>query len=168
MIDLKTQSGSWNPGGMNKDGKPLVGILPTGEIQITKEMMEEEGAIINDAFLVSLFKLILDNPKGMPDARQIVEYINERGVLLHPTIGRQCTEYLGYIIDREIDILSYQRKFPLMPAALKEARGEYQITYTNPIARSVKSQESAGYARTMEFAGGAVKVTGDPASSVSA
>ena len=162
LVDLQTRSGAWNAGGVNSDGVPLVHIMPTGNIQVTKEMLDEEGETINDAFLVSLFKLILDTPKGEQGSRQIIEYINERGILLAGTVGGQNPQYLGPLIDREIDILAWQRRFPPMPPALREAKGDYKIQYTSPIARAMQSAESAGYQRTLEFAEDAVKATGDP------
>lgn len=161
LIDLKTQAGAWNAGGMSSDGKPLVGILPTGQIQITQEMMQAETAIINDAFLVSLFQLVLGEKSNEMGPRQVVEYVNERGIILAPTVGRQCSEYLGPLIDRELDVLSWLRKLPPMPQILREARADYTIVYTSPIARAMQSQESAGYVRTMEFAGQAIQAGAD-------
>ena len=40
--------GAMNPGGMSPDGKPLIGVLPTGKIDIAKEMMEVEAKLIRD------------------------------------------------------------------------------------------------------------------------
>lgn len=162
LIDLKTHSGAIVAGAIGAKGERLVDILPTGEIDFTKDLMEKFEKICDDAYLTGLFKLITGDGKDDMGARQVVEYINERGILLAPTVGRQCTEYLGPLIDRELDILSWLRKLPKMPPVLREARGEYKIVYTSPIARAMQSQESAGYVRTLEFASEAAKATGDP------
>jgi hypothetical protein len=49
-----------------------------------------------------------------------------------------------------------------MPPALKEAKGDVKIEYTNPIGLAMQGPAIAGYVRTMEFAGEAVKVGADP------
>jgi hypothetical protein len=162
LTDLKTHSGAWNAGLMTRDGKPLIQTLPAGEIQITKEMMQDEKDLINSAYLVDLFKLILEDPGAMGNPRQVIEYVNERGIILFPTLGRQCAEYLGPLIDRELDILSGLRKLPKMPQVLKEAHGEYEVEYTNPLALAMRGPQIAGYVRTMEFAAEAIKSGADP------
>lgn len=163
LMDLRTTSGAFNAGGVTPDGQPLVHILPTGEIQITEKMMELELVGINDAFLVNLFKMIMDNPTDM-NARQVVEYINERGILLAPTLGTIPGEYCSPIIDRELDILSWLRFLPEVPPILKEAKAgrDYEIVYCSPIARAVQSQETAGFMRQVEFAQNVSQATGDP------
>ena len=163
LVDLKTHSGAWNSGGMSPDGKPLVGILPTGQIQITKEMMAEEDGIIKDAFLVSLFQMVLGDKQNEMSPRQVLEYINERGILLYPTVGGQSGGYCGPLIDRELDILSWLRFLPPMPPVLREAKADYQIVYTNPITRAMQAQGDAGFVRSVEFIGQAIQAGADPA-----
>lgn len=63
LADFSMRPGALNKGGMSADGKPLVGILPTGNIQINKEMMDEEKSLINDAFLVTLFQILTESPQ---------------------------------------------------------------------------------------------------------
>jgi hypothetical protein len=84
------------------DGKPLVNTLPTGELQITKEMMDEEAPLINDAFLVSLFQILTETPQMT--ATEVIERTNEKGILIAPSMGRQGSEYLGVMIPRELDL----------------------------------------------------------------
>ncbi|MGY4614774.1 hypothetical protein ACVWZ4_000001, partial [Bradyrhizobium sp. USDA 4472] len=130
QVNLKP--GAQNKGGMSADGKPLIGTLPTGDIQIAKEMMLEEKAIIDDMFLVSLFKVLSEHPNMT--ATQVIELVNEKGILIAPTLGRQETEYLGPMIEREVDVLNSLGLLPPMPPELREARGEYQVVYTSPLA----------------------------------
>lgn len=162
LVDLKSHSGAFNPGGMSADGKLLVGVLPTGQIQITKEMMEEEDGIIKDAFLVSLFQMILGDKQNEMSPRQVLEYINERGILLYPTVGGLSGSYGGPLIDRELDILSWLRFLPPMPPVLREAKADYQIIYTNPITRAMQAQGDAGFVRSVEFIGQAIQSGADP------
>lgn len=162
VANLSLRPGAINPGFMGPDGKMLIGVLPSGNIQVTKEMMDEEQRMIDGAFLVDLFKILLDDPK-IYTATQVVEMMSQRGVLIAPTVGRQEDEYLGRVIERELDLLYQQRLLPPMPPALLEARGEYTVNYTSPFSRDMKANEVAGFNRTLETALTIVNATQDPA-----
>jgi len=160
ITDFSLRPGALNKGGVNADGRPMVHVLPTGEIQISKEMMAEEKAIIMDAFLVSLFQIMTETPQMT--ATEVIERTNEKGILLAPTVGRQQSEYLGPMITREIDVLAAQRLLPPMPPILREAGGEYLVTYTSPLARAMRAQEAAGFFRSVEMVKELVNITQDP------
>lgn len=153
LLDPLFHPGAVNKGGMSPDGKPLIGIVPTGQIQITEEMMKEERQIVEDAFLVTLFQLAL-KMEDMPEmsARQVIELIEQKGILLAPTIGRQQSEYLGSMIPRELDVLAWQKLLPPMPGIVKEAEGDYDIEFSNPLTRAMKASEIAGYMQLVEMA----------------
>jgi len=148
LLSFDLTPGAMNPGGMNPDGKPLVGVLPTGNIQITEDMMKEERALINDAFLVTLFQILTETPTMT--ATEVIERTNEKGILLAPTIGRQQSEYLDPMIHRELDLLSSQGLLDPMPPRLREAKGAYDVVYTSPLSKAMKAQEAAGFFRTIE------------------
>lgn len=152
--------GAVNPGLVNSDGKPMVHALPTGDIQISKEMMGEERMLINDAALVTLFQILTKTPTM--SATEVIERANEKGILLAPTMGRQQSEYIGPMTDRELDVLGYMRRLPPMPPRLQEAKGSYHVVYDNPLSRLAKAQESAGFLRTIESATMIAQATGDP------
>jgi hypothetical protein len=152
--------GAMNKGGMSPDGKPLVGVLPTGNIQTNEKMMEMEKALIDDAFLVSLFKLILE--EKVLTATQVTEIVNQKGILIGPELGRQQSEYQGPMVDRELEELSSQGELPPMPPRLVEARGEYRVVYTSPLAKAQRAGEAAGFMRTVETAKEIANVTQDP------
>jgi hypothetical protein len=160
VVDASLRPGALNKGGVNSDGKLLVAALPTGNIQITEEMMQEEKALINDAFLVTLFQILTETPQMT--ATEVIERTNEKGILLAPTVGRQQSEYLGPMIDREIALLAEQRLIPPMPDVLHEAQGEYNVVYTSPISRAMRAQEAAGFIRSVEVAKEIVNITSDP------
>lgn len=160
MVDINMRPGAQNKGGMSAEGKPLVGTVPIGDVQITKEMMDEERSLINDSFLVSLFQILTETPQMT--ATEVIERTNEKGILLAPTVGRQQSEYLGPMIERELDILAHQGLLPPMPPRLREARGEYEIVYTSPLAKAAKAQEASGFIRTVEIAKEITNITQDP------
>ena len=160
LLDINMRPGAVNKGGWSAEGRPLVGTLPTGNIQTTKEMMDEERALINDAFLVTLFQILTETPAMT--ATEVVERTNEKGILLAPTVGRQQSEYLGPLIYRELDLASELGLLPEMPPLLREANGEYEVVYTSPLSRSMRAQEASGALRTIETVIGIVNVTQDP------
>lgn len=160
IMSWNMRPGAFNSGGW-RDGKPTIGMLPTGEIQISKEMMAEEKAIIDGAFLVDLFKILLADPKVF-SATQIVEMVSQRGILIAPVVGRQQSEYLGPMIVRELALLESMRLLPPMPRVIQEAQGSGQIMYTSPLARDMRASEVAGFNRTLETALSVVNATQDP------
>lgn len=153
--------GSINPGGVTKDGRLLIQPLPTGNIPDGEKLMEDERKLINDTFLVNLFQILTENPEMT--ATEVMERTREKGILLAPTIGRQQSEYLGPLIDRELDILSRQGLLPPQPQMLKEAKGQYKIVYDNPITRAQKADQVSGAMRTLESFTQYAQATQDPA-----
>jgi Bacteriophage head to tail connecting protein len=168
LISWDLRPGAINPGGVNSDGKPLVHILPSGEIQITEKMMQESRGIIENMFLTPLFKTLMQNPNMT--ATQVVELINERAMLVAPTLGRQHSEYAGGLVPREIGLLQrmkiwsagkWQPVLPPMPDRLREAMGHYEVTDTSPLALQAKSSQGAGALRTLDIANNIANATGD-------
>jgi hypothetical protein len=159
LVGMNMIPGAQNKGGISADGKRLVDTIPIGNVQITEEMMSVEGGIINDMFLVSLFQIMTES-SGMT-ATEVIERINEKGILIAPTMGRQEGEYLSPLIDREIDILMQMELLPPMPPILREAGGEYQVIYQSPLAKAARAQEAAGFFRTLEGVKEIVNITGD-------
>lgn len=160
LVDISLRPGAINKGGMNADGRRLIDVLPTGEIQVTQEMMAEERNLINDAFLVTLFQILTESPQM--SATEVVERTNEKGILLAPTVGGQQSEYLGPMIDRELDLMSELGLLAPMPDSIREARGDYNVNYTSPLARAARAQEAAGAIRTLEIVTNVVNITQDP------
>lgn len=152
--------GAINAGGVSAEGRALVQALPTGNYQVGKDMMDDERNDIKDAFLVTLFQILTENP-GMT-ATEVMERSKEKGLLLAPTVGRQADEYLGPLVERELDVLMMQGLIPPMPDALREAEGEYTLTYDSPLARAQKAEEASGLMRSIEMALQVVNVTQNP------
>jgi len=111
--------------------------------------MTMEKEIINDAFLVSLFQILVETPQMT--ATEVVERTREKGVLLAPTVGQQ-NNTLGQMIEREIDVLSGLGIGPPMPSILREAAGEYKIEFDSPLTRMAKAGEASGFMQTVDWA----------------
>jgi hypothetical protein len=161
-IDFKLHPNSLNYGGIDAQGHRLVDVLPTGNIQVSKEMMDESRAIINSGFLVDLFPLLFDQKGNQRSAREVIEAANEKGIFLAPTLGRQYSEYLGPLVDRELDLLAWQGLLPEMPQALREAKEHYKTAWNSPLARAARGNVVAGYMRIAQFAQETVQMGGSP------
>jgi hypothetical protein len=167
ITDPSLRPGALNKGGWSLDGKPLIGTLPVGNIQINEKMMDMERALIEDAFLVNLFQMAL-NLKDLPQmtATQVIEITNQKGILLAPTVGNQEDD-LGHMIERELDVAEAIGEFDddPMPPRLKEAmRAGHKIVpiYTSPLSRAMRAQEAAGFMRAVEFSKELINITQDP------
>lgn len=144
MMDFKSHPGAYNAGGVNADGRPMVHILPTGDIQISKEAMAEERGITEDLFLARIFKTLAENPNMT--ATQVLELVNERGMLVAPVLGGQFG-YVAQMVERELDLMAEMGKLDRMPPMLREARGSYEVTDTSPLAKLQRAGEAAGFQR---------------------
>lgn len=140
--------GALNVGGVTRDGRPLVQTLPIGNVMIGKELMDDERKDINDAYLISLFQILVDSP--MKTATEVVELAREKGILIAPAFIR-LEEYWGSLVEREVDVLAQQGLLPPMPPVLQEAQGEYTIQYDSPFSRSQKMEEIAGVMQTFDW-----------------
>lgn len=162
LVDFKNAPGHYNYGGIGMDGQKMVDILPTGDIQVTLEMMQQEEKAVDDAFLVSLYPLLFDQNGRMKSAREVVELANDRGMFLTP-LGRQNSDYIGPMVYRELDVLAYLKLLPEQPPSVKEAQGEYTLQITNPLMNALSGQPIAGFMRTVEITANVVQAGGDPA-----
>lgn len=160
LDSFSLRPGALNPGGVNAEGKPLVHALPTGNLAVGEKIMEQEKLVINDFFLVTLFQILVETPQMT--ATEVIERAREKGALLSPTMGRQQSESLGPMITRELDVLRELRLLPPMPPALLEAQGEVDFQYVSPLSRMARSEEAAGFMRTVEYAKEIFAVTQDP------
>lgn len=152
--------GAVNYGGMSADGRALVGVLPTGNLNIGVETMQEERQAINDAFYVTLFQILVDN--NQMTATEVLERAREKGALLSPTFGRYQSESLGPMITREYEVLYAQGLIPPPPRELVEAGATWEVEYDAPLNRAMKAEGSAGFQRTLQFATEIANVTQDP------
>jgi hypothetical protein len=163
LIDeVSLRPGALNKGGVNADGRPMIQTLPVGRVDVGLEMMDQERNAINMAFLVNLFELAAEDVPDRMTATQVIERTKEKGILLAPTVGRQMSEYLGPMIEREIDVAAQLGMLPEMPAILREARAQYEVEYDSPLSRAMKAEQVAGFMRTAEIAMGVAQATGDP------
>lgn len=161
--NFSLKAGALNPGGVSKEGRLLVQPLPTGNLAVGDKLMQMEKDIINDAFLITLFQILIDTPQMT--ATEVLERAREKGMLLAPTAGRLQAEFLGPLIERELDLMAQQGIWPPnMPAILREAgSAEYKIEYDSPMSRMQRAEKAGGFMRALDMAANYAKNTMDPA-----
>lgn len=141
--------GAVNPGGLGPNGEELAKPFQSGaRLDIGAELMDRKAQVINEAFYITLFQILVDNPRMT--ATEVLERAAEKGMLLGPLAGRDQSEFLGPMVERELDLLARAGRLPQMPEALLEAGGEYKIEYEGPLARAQKSQDGVAIMRTLE------------------
>ena len=158
LTGFNHQPGALMWGGLDEDGNELAKPFRTeAKLAVGFDMMEQKRKLINDAFLVTLFQILVDNPQMT--ATEAMLRAQEKGQLLAPTMGRQQSEFLGRIIPREIEILTMAGELPPPPPELVEAGFDgltmdgIDVEYVSPLNRAQKAEEGVAIARTIELAG---------------
>lgn len=138
-----------NMGGLDDQGRQLIQPMNTqGDVGLSLEMMEQRRGMINDAFFITLFQILVETPRMT--ATEVIQRAQEKSSLLSPIMGRQQTELLGPMIDRELNMLERMDLLPPMPEALVEIGGSFVIEYDSPLTRMQQSEEVGGIMRTLE------------------
>ena len=136
--------GALNYGGVNSEGRQLVIPLETrASIGEAYESINDERKTINDAFLISLFQILVDEKNQT--ATEVMKRAQEKAQLLAPIMGRQQSELLEPIIEREIDILTQAGVFDHIPvpAVLRETGGvSVRPRYETAMARALDSLDA--------------------------
>lgn len=149
---FSTRPDAINYGGVNEQGQQLVVPMRMGgNIPMLFEAQEAKRKVVNDAFYVTLFQILVNNPQMT--ATEALIRAQEKGQLLAPTIGRQQSEFLGMgVIPREQDIL-YSSGFLLhypMPDALRRAGGRLKAVYTSPLTRLRRAEDGVAIQRWVD------------------
>jgi hypothetical protein len=139
--------GSLNYGGVDDQGRQLVHpLVSNARIDIGLDMMDKEREIIASAFLLDVFRVLVEHPDMT--ATQTLELLQERATLLSPIGGRIESEALGPMTEREISLLTHAGKLPPMPPEMIEAQGEYRIEYTSPMRQAMRASDGIAITRT--------------------
>lgn len=146
---MSARPGTVVAGGVSAEGRQLVHALPTGNIQVSKEVMDDDRMSVKDALFSTLFQILVETPEMT--ATEVMERAKEKAALIAPSIGRQ-EMYLSRVIDREMDLAAQQSLLPAMPLILKQAGSEYKVKYQSPLAKMRRADEASGLMRLVEQA----------------
>jgi len=143
--------GSINPGMIDPaTGKPTAVAFQSGaDLNALLALIQDRRQGINDGFYVTLFQVLLEKPPNMTATEALLR-AQEKGVLLAPTMGRQQSEFLGPLIEREIDILTEAGEFDDLEMPEQMRGSGIEIIYDAPINRLMKTDEAVGILRTVE------------------
>lgn len=103
---------------------------------------------INAAFLVTLFQILVETPAMT--ATEALLRAQEKGALLAPVAGRQQSELLGPVVNREIDLLMRAGALPPPPRIMLESGEGWKLEYDSPLTRAMKADQGVGLLRTIE------------------
>lgn len=125
-----------NYGYIGQDGRPMaVPFNSGGRVDIGLDLMNAEREAINDAFFVTLFRILVEEPQIT--ATEAMLRAQEKGQLLGPTMGRMQSDLLGSVTQREIDIIVHsgiaEHVLGPMPKSLVQSGGEIKIEYQSPL-----------------------------------
>lgn len=160
---VSLRSGFVNYGAVTNDGKKLIHALDTNtsNMPVGKELMDDEREGIDNLLLLKVFKLLEENPQMT--ATQALEIVKSKNALVAPMMGRQQSETMGPMTERELDLLARQHLLPPMPPEFAEAGAGLHIVYDSPLSRAMRSEEASGFSRTVEQITEYANVTQDPA-----
>jgi hypothetical protein len=151
LSGFNMQPGALVWGGVNADGEPMAKPFQTGaNLAVGFDMLEAKRKVINDAFLVTLFQILVDAPQMT--ATEAMLRAQEKGQLLAPTMGRQQSEFLGPLIARELEILEAAGVMPPPPPVLQKYGDLYDVEYVSPLNRAQMAEEGIAISRTLEMA----------------
>ena len=141
------QPGKGVVGGLDPNGNPRVVPYNSGNrVDIAEGKLNIEQNTIREAFLLDMFAV---NFEREMTATEFMGRQQEQARLLTPLTGREETEALSPLIEREMQLYSDAGMLPEMPQELVEAFGEFEPRYTSPIANAQKSDEAIGARNTV-------------------
>lgn len=130
------------------NGRAETQPLNTGSrVEISEIKMNQKREMIKDAFLISLFQILNENPRMT--ATEAMIRTQEKAMLISPNMGRQQSEALGTQIEREIDLLEEQGLLPERPPQLDGE--DFEIVFDAPLNRMQKAEELVGVQRSIEI-----------------
>jgi hypothetical protein len=145
------RSNSLNYGYLDANGRAMAQPFNNNaRVDIGLDMMNQRREVINDAFLVTLFRILVQEPTIT--ATEAMLRAQEKGQLLAPTMGRMQSELLGPMTIRELEILYTAGVLPPMPQSMMEAGGfaAMHIEYQGPLNQAQKAGVGVGIMQTFQ------------------
>jgi hypothetical protein len=144
-----------NPGTITPEGKQLVQpIGVTGDFQLAETMLEEERTTIRDAFLDTLWQILVEKPTAT--ATEVLERSSEKGVLLSPVSALLEGEYFDTEVERDLDIMARMGAFSDAPPELHLLGGKLNAEYDSPLTRAQRAGDGAAALRWLQGMGAVV------------
>lgn len=143
------------PDGIDASGKPRVAALDLpGNIPFTMEFINGFREVINQSFGLDLFQILVNKPDMT--ATEVLQRAQEQATLMTPTTSRREKEFLGPMIEIELDLAYKQGDMPPMPEEMAEALSqggvEFSVEYDSPIRRAQEADNGTAILRVLQSA----------------
>jgi hypothetical protein len=153
LVDVPAYSamaGALNYGYLSDNGTPAIQPMQVGgRIDYGMELVEDLRKDIGTAFFMHIYQILVENPQMT--ATEVMQRTQEKAVLLAPVIGAKQNDFLGALIEREIDLLNEMGLFDDMPPELQSSE-DIGIEYDTEMTRMMRADEGVGIMRTLETA----------------
>ena len=144
-----------NFGAIDSQGRVMAQPFETrSKVDIAEHMIQRWTETINDAFFVTLFRILVEEPQIT--ATEAMLRAQEKGQLLAPTMGRMQSDLLAPMVEREIDILAHNGALGEMPKVLADyyaAGGEHVLQYQSPLNLAQKAGAGIAIMNTLQAIG---------------
>lgn len=158
LAPFSMRSNALNYGYMDNQGRAQAQAFETkGRVDIGRDLMQDEREAINDAFFVTLFRILVEEPQIT--ATEAMLRAQEKGQLLQPTMGRMQCDVGGPLVIRELDVLMTTDRamkrlggkgfLPEPPQELIDAGLEYKLEYQSPLNQAQKAGAGIGILNTI-------------------
>ena len=134
-------------GGLDSNGRPTVMALDRGSrVEIAEALMQEENDIIDRVFHLNLYVSSIAQNRDRVTATEITARIQEQVRIIGPQASRDESEFLGPMVERELDVLG---SWGLLPE-IEDEEVEFNVMYRGSLSLAQKSDQVIGANRTAE------------------
>ena len=149
VAPFNMRAGALNMGFITDDGQDAIRPLNVaGRVDIGMEFIDMDRKDIEAKFFANIYQILVETPNMT--ATEVMQRTQEKGQLLAPTMGRKQSEFLGALIEREIDLLSNVGLFDGIPDELLGDGDTLEFTYDTEMTRMMRADEGVGIMRTLE------------------
>jgi hypothetical protein len=138
LLPLNTNPGKVNFQLKGTSDDQIRPLATGGNIPIGLEMEEQRRTSIKRKFFVDLFLMLAAQTKNMT-ATEVNQRVEEKMLLLGPSLGRLMNELLDPIIFRTFSILLRQELVPAAPPSLEGQT--LRVEYISPLAKAQRISE---------------------------
>lgn len=141
-----------NAGGLSvvRDINEISTFESKARFDVTYQEIARLQSNIKEYFFIN--QLMLPPMEGTPaTATEITVRMQQLERLIGPTLGRLQNDLLNQVVTRTFRIEARGGRLPEMPEVVKEMKGQLDIEYTGPLA---KTQEASQVQRIMQWIGG--------------
>ena len=152
LLPIKLSPGAINYKTSGTPQDKVEQLITNANIPVGLEVEENKRLIIKRNFFVDLFLLLADPNRKDMTATEVMARVEEKMLILAPTLGRLMNELLDPIIDRTFKILLRNNLIPPPPPILSGQ--DYVIEYTSPLARAQRMEEMKAINQVITITGG--------------